>query len=129
MKIAIYSTDSYSGHDEFDSRYVFKHVIKDIHKKRQYNIFKQYSLNVRRWTVQNHYKKTVVKGAHIACVYGLLLSSLRRIYYYNHPLQWWYTCNCIYSGLQKIKTFECWSDYGIWISHYYRVRASKHQIW
>jgi len=60
-------------------------------KKWWYDIFKQYGLNVKRWTVQNHYKKTVVKGAHIACICGLFLSSLRRIYYYNRPRQWYDT--------------------------------------
>lgn len=134
MKITVFFTDSYSIHswnDELIFRYdAFDHVIKDfLHVTRNGDIIFSNSLNIKRWTVKNYYKN-VVKGEHISVAgIALLLSSLRRIYYYNLPLQWWSTCNFIYSELQKINTFERWSNCGIWISHYYGLGTSKHQIW
>jgi len=49
-------------------------------------------------------------------IYVLLLNPLRLIYYKN-PLQWWYTCDFIYSDSKDKKKIERWTDFDIWLQY------------
>lgn len=65
-------------------------------------------------------------------IYVLLLNPLRLIYYKN-PLQWWYTCDFIYSDSKDKKKKlnvgpTSMFDYSIWLSHYYGLRVSKYLL-